>query len=71
MPEIIGEIKKNSTEKIVISLNEYKGHKYIDVRIHYLNFKDDTYKPTKKGITISSDKVKPVMEMILEAAEKL
>ena len=32
---IIGEIQKNQKEKIIISTNEYKGHKYVDLRVHF------------------------------------
>ncbi len=49
---VLGEILKSETDKIVISLKEYKGHKYIDVRTFFQD-DDGNYLPTKKGITIS------------------
>ncbi|MDN3510836.1 MAG: PC4/YdbC family ssDNA-binding protein [Candidatus Jettenia sp.] len=33
---VLGEIVKNETEKIVIAEKEYKGRKYIDIRIYFL-----------------------------------
>ena len=47
---IIGEIQKNQKEKIIVSTNEYQGHKYVDLRVHYEDEASGEYKPTKKGI---------------------
>lgn len=44
---ILGEIIKSETDKIVISMKEYKGHKYVDVRT-YFQGDDGSYIPTKK-----------------------
>jgi hypothetical protein len=43
-------IEKNSRESIVVSETEYKGNKYIDVRVFYKDGKH--LKPTKKGISL-------------------
>ena len=56
---IIGEIQKNSKEKIIISINEYEGHKYIDLRVYYEDNNTLDWKPTKKGISFSSVPVSP------------
>ena len=48
---IIGEIERGETEVLRISTEEYKGRKYIDVRIYFEN-DDGEWKPTKKGITV-------------------
>jgi hypothetical protein len=45
---MLGEILKSETDKIVVSLKEYKGRKYIDVRT-YFQGDDGNYLPTKKG----------------------
>ena len=45
-------IQKSATEQVRISLNEFKGKKYIDIRTYYLA-DDEEYKPTKKGVTLS------------------
>ena len=68
--EIIGEIQKNKKEKIIISTNEYMGHKFIDLRIYFENDNGD-YKPTKKGIAISPKIMKEVLEFIIKGAEKM
>ena len=47
-------IQKNSTEQVRLSVNEYKGKKYIDIRT-YFEADDGDYKPTKKGVALSVD----------------
>ena len=32
MSKLIGEIQKNSREKIIASINEYKGNTFVDLR---------------------------------------
>ena len=68
---IIGEIQKNQKEKIIVSTNEYKGHKYIDLRVHYEDEVSGDYKPTKKGIAVNPKILPDVVEMMVKAAESL
>ena len=68
---VIGEIKKNKTQKIIVSTDEYKGHKYIDLRVHYEDEKSGDYKPTKKGIAVNPKILPDVVEMMVRAAESL
>ena len=68
---IIGEIQKNQKEKIIVSTNEYQGHKYVDLRVHYEDETSGEYKPSKKGIALSPKVIPDVVEMIVKAAEKL
>ena len=69
--QVIGEIQKNQKEKIIISTNEYKGHKYIDLRVHYEDESTKEYKPTKKGIAVNPKILSQVVELMIEAAENL
>ena len=68
---IIGEIQKNQKEKIIISTNEFKGHKYVDLRVHYEDETSGEYKPTKKGIAVNPKILPQVVEMMITAAEQL
>ena len=68
---IIGEIQKNQKEKIIVSTNEYKGHKYIDLRVHYEDETSGDYKPTKKGIAVNPKILDEVIEMMLEAKKNI
>ena len=68
---IIGEIQKNQKEKIIVSTNEYKGNKYIDLRVHYEDETSGDYRPSKKGIAVNPKILPQVVEMMLEAAEQI
>ena len=68
---IIGEIQKNQKEKIIVATNEFKGHKYIDLRVHYEDETSGEYKPTKKGIAVNPKIVDEVVEMMLEAKKNI
>ena len=50
-------IEKNSRESIVISNTEYKGNKYVDIRVFYKNGPDDELKPTRKGVSLRPEQV--------------
>ena len=69
--DIITEIQKNQKEKIIISTNEYKGHKYVDLRVHYEDESSKEYKPTKKGIAVNPKILPEVVEMMVRAAEEI
>jgi hypothetical protein len=43
-------ISKNKTEEVRISLDEFKGHRFLNMRIFYLD-KEGEMHPTRKGIT--------------------
>ena len=68
---IIGEIQKNQKEKIIVSTNEYQGHKYVDLRVHYEDETSGEYKPTKKGIAINPKILPEVVELIIQGCEEL
>ena len=52
MDKVIAELPKGPLDKLVISLREYQGHPFIDLRLYFLG-DDETWHPTKKGITVS------------------
>lgn len=67
---ILGEIERNPTEVLRISLENFKGRDYIDLRIY---FQDDNgeWKPTKKGVTLSPDKIEDIIGFFNKAKEEL
>ncbi len=60
---IIGEIQKNATENIRISKESYKGKEYVDIRIYFQNDEGE-WKPTKKGVTLSPEKIDELLEIL-------
>jgi len=68
MRKTIATIPKNSMDEVRVSLSEFKGHTYVDVRV-YTEFEGDSEKrPTKKGITVRPDLL-PELRQALEQAE--
>ena len=47
------EIKKNSQEVIRVESKEYKGNKFLDCRVYFLDKETQEYRPTKKGISFN------------------
>ncbi len=70
MQKIIKDIEKNATNKIRVSITEFKGNNYIDLRVYY---EDDAgeYKPTKKGVTFRPDQISQVMDGLLQAEKEI
>ena len=80
-PRIITEIQKNNREKIIISVKDFAGHKFVDLRIHYKQGEEEyldnpnntstgpSYRPTKKGITIKPDISQQVIKAIHEGVD--
>lgn len=64
----IGEIQKNAVDKIVVSNDEFSGHKYTNVRIYVEN--GGEWVPTKKGVTVPPDKVGQLIQLLQEAQTK-
>ena len=61
---IIAKIKKNNTNEIQISVDDYKGKKYINVREYFKNGAD--FLPTKKGFNIILDKKEELINLVSE-----
>jgi hypothetical protein len=65
MSQLIHNFNKNVLEEVRVSLEEYKGNRYIDLRVYFKA--DDEFKPSKKGLTLSPDLL-PELE---QAVQKL
>lgn len=70
MQKIIKDIEKNMNNRIRISITEFKGNNYIDVRVYY---EDDSgeYKPTKKGVAFRPDLISQVIDGLLQAQKEM
>jgi hypothetical protein len=51
----IGHLELTATQKLIFSISNFKGRKYIDIRTWFQDQAGD-WKPTKKGIHFSTDK---------------
>jgi hypothetical protein len=50
---VMGSIRKNGSGEVRVSVDQYKGKAYVDVRTYYLD-DHDQMAPTKKGVAIHS-----------------
>jgi hypothetical protein len=64
--QIIHEFEKNSTESIRFTVSEFKGRELVNIRVYYTD-DDGELKPTKKGISFSTE----LFDEFLEGIEKL
>ena len=55
----IATIEKNKTEELRVALNEFKGRRYLDIRIYIDPYADEGQGrvPTKKGVTCPLSKL--------------
>ncbi len=67
---LIGELVKNSTEKLRVTISEYKGYTFLDVRVYYEDDQGE-YKPTKKGLTLKKEDIEPLIRLLREGEKKL
>jgi hypothetical protein len=63
---VIHEFEKNSTEVISLTISEFKGRELINFRVFYQD-EDGEFKPTKKGISFSTE----LVDDFFEAVDKL
>ena len=54
MDQLIATIEKNADEEIRVSLREYKGHPFIDIRVYWKPPEGEPG-PTKKGVTLNPE----------------
>jgi hypothetical protein len=65
MDVTVNEFQKSATERVVAKIREFRGRRYVDIRVYYLaNISDNTYAPTKKGIMLSPDLLPDLSAMV-------
>ena len=69
-PKLIATIPRSATEQLQISINEYKGKSYLDMRIYYTTDDGINWLPTKKGVTVSPDNLELLKDAIDEAMKE-
>lgn len=68
----IGEFEKHPGTKLIIRLTEWKGKKYVDIREWFADKQDKTkWIPTKKGVSIASDKFSELINVLEQAETKI
>jgi len=62
----IGEIEKGN---IVVSISEFQGKKYLDIRKYYEE--NGELKPTKKGIALNREQFEAVFTLLEKNKDKI
>ena len=69
-PKILATIPKGTTEQLQISVNEFKGKSYLDLRIFYTTNEGEAWLPTKKGVTFSPENIETLKDAVEEAMKE-
>ena len=67
--KLLATIPRTATEEIQVQVNEYKGKKYLDLRIFYTTDGGNSWLPTKKGVAIYPENLGMLKDAI-ELAQK-
>ncbi|MFN4216863.1 MAG: transcriptional coactivator p15/PC4 family protein [Brevinematales bacterium] len=62
----IGEVKKGN---IIISILDFNGQKYLDIRKYYE--KEGEWQPTKKGIALNKEQYEAVLDILTKEKERI
>lgn len=68
--KMLGTIERSETEQLQIAVKEFKGRKYLDMRIFYTTDGGDSWLPTKKGITCSKEHLTELRDALNVAIEE-
>ncbi len=68
--KILATIERSDTEQLQISVSEYKGRSYLNMRIYYTTDEGATWLPTKKGVTFTPDQLDLLSDAIEEAKKE-
>ena len=68
--KILATIERSDTEQLQISVSEYKGKSYLNMRIFYTTDEGTTWIPTKKGVTFSPEQLDLLEEAVQEARKE-
>lgn len=68
--KILATIERSDTEQLQISVSEYKGKSYLNMRIFYTTDEGATWIPTKKGVTFSPEQLNLLEEAVQEARKE-
>ena len=67
--KILATIQRTDTEQLQISVSEYRGKSYFNLRIFYTTDEGATWLPTKKGVTFAPEQLDVLEEAIQEAKQ--
>lgn len=69
-PVVIAEIKKNAVEKIVFTISKFRNKRILDMRIYYED-NSGQWKPTRKGLALTEERIEPFLEALNKGIKAL
>ena len=70
-PQVLMTVPRSATEEIQIAINEYRGKKYLDLRVYFTTDDGLNWSPTKKGVTFSPEKLADLKAAVEKAMAEL
>ena len=67
---LIVAIDRSEREKLHVAVNEYKGRKYLDIRIFYTTDGGENWRPTQKGVTVDPKHFDELIDAIQESKKE-
>jgi hypothetical protein len=67
---LVGKIARNSRHRILVTIDDHKGAKVVDVRVYQI-INDGELSPTPEGISLAPESLNAVVELLKDAQKKL
>ena len=67
---LICDIEKNMKERIRVSIEAYRGSRFVDCRVYWQDEQGE-WRPSKKGIALNGDCINEVIEALQKACKEL
>ena len=68
--KLLAAIERSDTEQLQISISEYRGKSYLNMRIFYTTDDGQTWLQTKKVVTFTPEQIDMLEEAIQEAKKE-
>lgn len=68
--KVVSSFKRNPTEEVRATLKEFRGKRYLDLRIYYQDEAGE-WKPTRKGVSLSTDFMPELKEAVMSLERAL
>lgn len=68
--DCIAKFEKNSREEVWVSIDDFRGRRIINIRVHYRSDTGD-WLPGKQGLAVGVDRYRDLAEAVLKLGEKL
>lgn len=68
--DVVAKFEKNSREEVWVSVDDFRGRKIINIRVHYRS-ESGTWLPGKQGLAVSVERYRDLAEAMLKLGEKL